>query len=119
MCKSRYAGGLAARNGSAIFQVTGAMLGGICIFLPGILLIYFVYPVWENLKQIRAVRISLRGINAVAGGLIAIAALILMQASGIKPDNLLVSTLTVLLLSTRKIPAPLIVAGTLAAGFLL
>lgn len=114
-----YAGGLAARNGSAIYQVVGAMLGGIGIFLPGLLLIYFVYPVWENLKQIRAVRISLRGINAVAGGLIAIAAVILMQAGGIKPDNLLVTTLTVLLLASRKIPAPLIVAGALAAGFLL
>jgi chromate transporter len=113
-----YAGGLAARDGSAAFQVLGAVLGGIGIFLPGLLLIYFVYPVWENLKQIRAVRVSLRGINAVAGGLIAIAAVILMQASGLEPDNLLVTVATVALLATRKVPAPLIVAAALAAGFL-
>lgn len=112
-----YAGGLAARDGSAAFQVLGAVLGGIGIFLPGLLLIYFVYPVWENLKQIRAVRVSLRGINAVAGGLIAIAAVILMQAGGLKPDNLLVTVVTVALLATRKVPAPVIVAAALAAGF--
>jgi chromate transporter len=113
-----YAGGLAARAGSATFQVLGAVLGGIGIFLPGLLLIYFVYPVWENLKQIRAVRISLRGINAVAGGLIAIAAVILMQATGLSPDNLAVTVLTVVLLASRKVPAPFIVAAALAAGFL-
>lgn len=114
-----YAGGLAARDGSALFQILGAAVGGIGIFLPGLLLIYFVYPVWENLKQIRAVRISLRGINAVAGGLIAIAAVILMQASGLRPDNLAVTALTVILLASRKVPAPLLVAAALAAGFLI
>lgn len=113
-----YAGGLAARGGSVAFQVLGAVLGGIGIFLPGLLLIYFVYPVWAALKQIRAVRISLRGINAVAGGLIAIAAVILMQASGLKLDNLVATVLTVALLASRKVPAPLIVAAALAAGFL-
>jgi chromate transporter len=113
-----YAGGLAARDGSVAFQVAGAVLGGVGIFLPGLLLIFFVFPVWEDLKRIRAVRISLRGINAVAGGLIAIAAVILMQASGFRVDNLVVTTLTLVLLASRKVPAPLIVVAALAAGFL-
>lgn len=113
-----YAGGLAARGGSSAFQVLGAVLGGVGIFLPGLLLIYFVYPVWEDLKQIRAVRVSLRGINAVAGGLIAIAAVILMQATGFRLDNLAVTVLTVFLLASRRLPAPFIVAAALAAGFL-
>jgi len=112
-----YAGGLAARGGTAIFQALGAMVGGLGIFLPGLLLIYFVHPVWEGLKRIRAVRISLRGINAVAAGLIAVAAVILMQASGLRADNLAVALLTVILLATRRIPAPLIVAGALGAGW--
>jgi chromate transporter len=113
-----YAGGLAARDGSPAFQVLGAVIGGIGIFLPGVLLIFFVYPVWENLKQVRAVRISLRGINAVAAGLIAIAAVILMQASGFGLDNLAVTAATVALLASRRIPAPAIVAAALVAGFL-
>lgn len=113
-----YAGGLAARGGSAPFQVLGAAIGGIGIFLPGLLLIYFVYPVWEKLKQIRAVRVSLRGVNAVAAGLIAIAAVILMQASGFSLDKLAVTAATVALLASRKVPAPAIVAAALVTGFL-
>jgi len=113
-----YAGGLAARGDSTAFQILGAAIGGVGIFLPGLLLIYFVCPVWEDLKQIRAVRISLRGINAAAGGLIAIAAVILMQAGGLYLDNLAVTAVTVVLLASRKVPAPVIVAAALAAGFL-
>ncbi len=114
---SAYAGGMAARGGSALLQVAGAAAGGIAIFLPGLLLIFFVYPIWENLKQIRGIKVSLKGITAVAGGLIAVAALILMQKSGFTLENILVTLATVLLLLTRKIPAPLIVAAAIAAGF--
>ncbi len=114
-----YAGGMAARSGTAAGQVVGAVAGGIGIFLPGLLLIYFVYPIWEDLKQMKAVRIALRGINAVAGGLIAIAAVILLQASGFYLENLVVTALAIALLVSRKVPAPLIVVAALVAGFAL
>lgn len=116
---SAYAGGMAARDGGAIRQVLGAMAGGIGIFLPGFLLIYFIYPIWENLKQIRGIKVSLKGVTAVAGGLIAVAAIILMQKSGFILDNFVVMMVTVLLLITEKIPAPLIVVAVLGAGFIL
>ncbi len=112
-----YAGGMAARGSSTAFQVAGAVAGGVGIFLPGLLLIYFVYPVWESLRGIRAIRVSLRGVNAVAGGLIAVAGVILLQAGGLAWDHLLVTGLTAALLFSRKVPAPLIVAVALAAGF--
>ncbi len=113
-----YAGGMAARGASAVTQVAGAIVGGIGIFLPGLLLIFFVYPLWEDLKQIRAVRISLKGINAVAGGLIAVAAVILTQAGGFALENLIATAAAAGLLAFTKIPAPLIVLGALAAGLL-
>lgn len=111
-----YAGGMAVRGGTVPRQALGAVAGGVGIFLPGLLLIYFVYPVWEQLKQIRAIRVSLRGINAVAGGLIAVAAVILLRANGFAVDGLAVTLLTIVLLFSRRVPAPLIVAGALAAG---
>jgi chromate transporter len=114
-----YAGGMAARGNTALVQVLGAVVGGVGIFLPGLLLIYFIYPLWKDLKQIRAVRISLTGINAVAGGLIAIVAVILMLASGFSMDNLIVTALAAGILAFTRVPAPLIVVGALAAGFLL
>lgn len=116
---SSYAGGMAARGGSVLTQVLGAVAGGIGIFLPGLLLIYFIYPIWENLKKIRGIKISLKGITAVAGGLITVSAIILMQKSGFRIDNIIVMLITIVLLFTKKIPAPLIVLATLVAGFIM
>ncbi|MBP1924323.1 chromate transporter [Sedimentibacter acidaminivorans] len=116
---SAYAGGMSYRDGGVLFQIIAAFIGGVGIFLPGLLLIYFVYPVWENLKQIKAIKVSLKGINAVAGGLIAVAAIILMQKSGFSIDNLIVTAITTILLFTKKISAPLIVVLTLVLGLIL
>lgn len=115
---SAYAGGMATRGGSALYQVLGSIVGGIGIFLPGLLLIYFVYPVWENLKKIRGIKVSLRGINAVAGGLIAVAAVVLMQRSGFALENMVVTLSTIILLLSKKIPTPIIVVLVLIAGFI-
>ncbi|MHB1154585.1 MAG: chromate efflux transporter [Eubacteriales bacterium] len=116
---SAYAGGMAARGAGVLTQILGAAAGGIAIFLPGILLIYFIYPVWESLKNIKGIKTSLKGITAVAGGLIAAAGIILMQKSGFAIDNFLVMIITVGLLLTKKFPAPLIVTAVIAAGFIL
>ena len=114
---SAYAGGMAARGSDVFTQVMGAAAGAVGIFLPGLLLIYFIYPVWEKLKKIKGIKASLKGITAVAGGLITTAAVVLMQRSGIELDNILVMLITLVLLFWRKIPAPLIVLGVLIAGF--
>ncbi len=116
---SAYAAGMAARRNGTFLQILGALIGGVAIFLPGILLIYFVYPLWENLKKIKGIKASLRGITSVAGGLISISALILMQKSGFTWDNFIVLLLTAALLLAKKIPAPIIVGLVIAAGFLI
>lgn len=114
---SAYAGGMAYREAGPWMQVMAAGIGGIGIFLPGLLLIYFIYPIWESLKQIKAIKISLKGINAVAAGLISVAAIVLMQKSGLSLDNLFVTIITVVLLFTKKVPAPILVLGSLFLGF--
>ncbi|MFP4377442.1 MAG: chromate efflux transporter [Spirochaetales bacterium] len=113
-----YAGGMAARGSGIGTQIAAAAIAGVGIFLPGLLLIYFVYPLWEDLKKIRAIKIALRGINAVAGGLIAVAAVVLTQTTEFRPDYLVVTAAAASLVAFTKIPAPLIVAATLVAGFL-
>jgi chromate transporter len=113
---SAYAGGMSARGGTVLTQVLGSVAGGIGIFLPGLLLIYFIYPIWENLKKIKGIKISIKGINAVASGLITVSAVILMQKSGLAIDNIIITLITVVLLFTRKIPAPLIVLAVLIIG---
>ncbi len=112
-----YAGGLAARDAGVATQLAAAAIGGTGIFLPGLLLIYFVYPLWDDLKKIRAIKIALRGINAVAGGLIAVAAVVLFTATDLRVDNLIVTAVAAGGLGFTKVPAPLIVVAALGAGF--
>jgi len=114
-----YAGGLAARGGSPVVQFLGAAAGAAGIFLPGLLLIFFVYPVWDAVRNIRAIRIFLPGVNAVAGGMITAAAPIMLQAAGITAVNLAAAGLTALCLVSGKVPAPIIVAVSAAAGIFL
>jgi len=116
---SAYAGGMAARGGTVLFQLLGSIAGGVGIFLPGLLLIFFVYPIWEMLKEIKGIRIALKGISGVAGGLIVTSAIILMQKSGIALDNALVALLAAGLLLLKKLPAPLIVLVSIALGFMI
>ena len=113
---SAYAGGMAARSLGTIGQLLGAIASGIGIFLPGVLLIFFVYPVWEDLKKIRAIKISISGIAPVACGLILASAIGIIQKSGLHIDNILVMIATTLILFTKKIPAPLIVLATILLG---
>ncbi|MBP2027559.1 chromate transporter [Acetoanaerobium pronyense] len=116
---SAYAGGMAARGQWAFYQVMGAFVSGLGIFLPGLLLIYFIYPMWEKIRSIKGIKVSLKGVTAVAGGLITIAAVILMQRSGFTLDNILVTLVTVALLITKKIPAPVIVLISIILGFVI
>ncbi|MFO7781995.1 MAG: chromate efflux transporter [Spirochaetia bacterium] len=111
-----YAGGMASRDAGTTMQILGAAIGGIAIFLPGILLIYFVYPVWEGLKQIRGVRRAIKGVNATAGGLIAVSIIVLGLSVGITPVNVSVMLGTAALLFFTKIPAPVIVLAALISG---
>lgn len=67
----------------------------------------------------RGIKVSLKGVNAVAGGFIAAAAINLMQKSGLTVDNLVVTVLSILILWSKKIPAPILVLLTLVAGFLI
>lgn len=113
---SAYAGGMAARGEGPVIQVLAALISGVGIFLPGTLLIFFIYPIWEELKRIKAVKVSLKGINAVAGGLITTAAILLLQKIGITAEHIVVVGLTIVVLATKKIPAPLIVLAVLVAG---
>jgi len=116
---SAYAGGLTAQTEGSFIQVLGALASAIGIFLPGTLLIFFVYPVWENLKKIKGIKISLSGITAVAAGLITTAAIVLMNSNGFSLENVVVLLVTIVLLLTKKIPAPIIVALAIIIGFII
>ena len=116
---SAYAGGMASRDLGTFGQLMGAMVSGLGIFLPGILLIFFVYPIWEDLKKMRAIKISISGISPVACGLILASAIGMVQKSGLTWDNMAVMLVTILILLTKKVPAPILVAGVILLGVII
>ncbi|MFW5864479.1 MAG: chromate efflux transporter [Candidatus Izemoplasmataceae bacterium] len=116
---SAYVGGLSASSETVLVQILAGFVSAVGIFLPGILLIYFVYPIWESLKNIKGIRIAMSGVSSIAGGLILSAGVKLFIDSGITIINLIVVALTIGLLLTKKIPAPFIVLLALGLGLIL
>jgi len=116
---SAFVGGLALRNSGNIMQVFGGLIAALGIFLPGTLLIYFVIPIWDQVKKIEVIKWSLKGVLAVAGGFITSTAILLLLRNGLDPLNLMVMLVTLTLLNSNKVPAPLIVFAVLCLGFLI
>ena len=104
-----YAGGLCEQSGGWIRQFCGAMIGGWAIFLPGTLLLFFVYPFWGKLKSYLWAAKAQRGVNAVAGGLVAGVLLQILLNMNWAWENAVAFVLTLGLLMGRKVPAPFIV----------
>jgi chromate transporter len=114
-----YAGGLCEQGEGWVRQFCGAMIGGWAIFLPGTLLLFFVYPFWGKLKSYPWAAKAQRGVNAVAGGLVAgVLIQILLNMSWIR-ENSVAFVLTLGLLVGRRVPAPYIVVavGLIHAAF--
>lgn len=114
-----YAGAMAMRGDSIFTQILGGIIGGVGIFLPGVLLIYFVYPIWENIKNIKGIKTLLKGIIPVAGGMILSTGVSLFISNGFSIENILISIATCILLISKKLSPPLIVLGVLILGFIL
>jgi chromate transporter len=120
-----YAGGMAMRNDGPGNQLLGCIIGTLAIFLPSALLIFFFYPIWENIKKYAIIYRSLEGINAAAVGLMAASAIYLSRDLSLFHLNILSGASlfvifgTLLSLSFGKLPAPLITLVCLLLGWVL
>jgi chromate transporter len=119
-----YAGGMAMRNEGTGRQTLGIIIGAVGIFLPSALLVLFFFPIWQNLKKYAVVFRSLEGINAATVGLMVASAfylardISLLEMKTISYVNLIVIFSTVILLSTTKIPPPIIALICLLLGWI-
>jgi chromate transporter len=113
-----FLGGIAMANyGYGIAgQIVGSVIAVIGINLPGIILILFIVPFWNDLKKITRIKNSMSGINAVAVGFMATAFILLM-----KPFNgnwmaygLILATF--LLLHFTKIKTPVVILIGIVLG---
>jgi chromate transporter len=102
-------------------ETNGIIMGGLVatagIFLPGILMIFFVYPIWNQMKNFSPVKNAIEGINATSAGLVVASAWLLFKPVEINEMNMIVLLSTLFLLLTTKIPYPVIVLLCMTAGF--
>ncbi|MBW4891326.1 chromate efflux transporter [Mucilaginibacter sp. HMF5004] len=115
-----FLGGLAmGNNGSGFYgTIIGSVVAVIGINLPGLILILFIVPFWNDLRKITSIKNSLSGINAVAVGFMATALILLTQPLGINVLSYVIVIVTFLLLKFTPVKTPwLILAGVLLGWF--
>jgi len=114
-----YVGALSMRNFG--YGITGQILGGVVavlgINLPGLILVLFIVPFWEDLKKITRIKYSLSGINAVSVGFIIAAFILLVKPIGLDFTAIAVLIATFLVLNFTKISPPFIVIGGILLGY--
>jgi chromate transporter len=113
---SSYTGALILKDTGVWGMLFGSIVGTIAIFLPGILLIFFVYPIWNQIKVFSPVKNAIEGINATSAGLVIASAYLLFQPVEVNQMNMLILLGTLFLLLTTKIPSPIVVLLCILAG---
>ena len=115
-----FVGGITMGNkGYNVFgQVMGSLVAVIGINLPGLILILFIVPFWNDLKKITRIKNSLSGINAVAVGFMATALILLVKPFGLNLMAYGLVAATFLLLNFTKIKAPVIIIIGVVLGLI-
>lgn len=115
---SSYVGSLSMRDWGYSGQILGSVVASVGIFLPGILMIFFVIKFWDQLKQFRGIRASLEGINAASTGLTLAAGISLTQPLLGNYLNVVTIFLSLLFLIWGKLPAYLLILVGLGLGYI-
>lgn len=115
-----FLGGVTMGNkGSGIGgQIIGSIVAVIGINAPGLILILFIVPFWEDLKKITRIKNSLSGINAVAVGFMATAFILLARPFGTDWLAYVLMAGTGLLLYFTKIKAPVVIIIGIVLGLM-
>lgn len=111
-----FVGGLLMSPFGAGWQIAGCITATIAVFLPSTLLLFFLFPLYQNLKQHVIIYRALEGINAAIVGFIVASGIVLFQTMPFEWLNVVVVVITFCILYFTKIPAPLIVIGWLLLG---
>lgn len=114
-----YVGGMSMSSFGITAQLLGCVVATIGVFLPSTLILFFFFPIYQNLKKYTVIFRALEGIHAVVVGIMWASAFILFKSVPFDYSNLVVIAITLGLLLSTKIPAPLMVVGWLLLGWAL
>jgi chromate transporter len=99
-----------------VWQALGCLVATVAVFLPSTLLLLFLFPVYQHLKQHVIIFRALEGINAAIVGIIWASGIVLFQAIPFEWTNVVVAVITFSILMFTKIPSPYVVVGWLLLG---
>lgn len=114
-----YLGTLSMKQGGygVAGQIWGGLIAVVGINLPGLILILFIVPFWEDLKKISRIKHSLSGVNAVCVGFIIAAFILLIKPIGFDLLAYAIIGGTFLLLNYTKVSAPIIILLAIGSGY--
>ncbi len=113
-----YTGGLTMRDLGLRYELLGGTISAIAIFLPGTLLLFFLFPFWEHLRQYPFIKRSLMGINAAAIGMLLFTTFVSFKNMDGSLLDIFIIIATFILLSTEKIPGAFIVLAAILAAWI-
>ncbi len=112
-----FVGGMVMSDQGLTWQIIGCLTATLAVFLPSTLLLFFLFPLYQNLKQHVIIYRALEGINAAVVGIIWASGIVLFQMMPFEWLNAVVAIITFCILFFTRIPAPLIVVGWLLLGW--
>lgn len=114
-----YVGGMVMSQYGPGWQLAGCIVATFAVFLPSTLLLFFLFPVYQNLRRYVVIYRALEGITAAIIGMVWASGIVLFQSMEFEWTNVVVVIITFCILNFTKIPAPLIVVGWLLLGWTL
>jgi len=115
-------------NGAWPLQILASIIGMISVFLPGLLLVFFAYPVWSKLQYTRLIQKTTPGLFAASIGFILSATLAISQDwishfQQFKTEQItlqiLAFTASLIMQASGKVQTPLVVLFGLIVGWLI
>jgi chromate transporter len=122
-----YTGALALKEKGVTWQIVGAVVASVGVFLPSFFIVLFFFPIWQILKRYAIIYRSLEGIYAAVVGIMFGATLYLMKDIAIVLDGAhwlqfviygVVFLFSTYLIYKQKIATQWIVIVTIALGLL-
>ena len=112
-----FVGGMVMSPYGVVWQIIGCVTATVAVFLPSTLLLFFLFPLYQNMKQHVIIFRALEGINAAVVGIIWASGVVLFQVMPFEWLNVVVVVITFSMLTFTRIPAPFLVLGWLLLGW--
>lgn len=97
--------------------ILGALIAFLGMFLPGILIIFAVLPLWAKARRHAVIGRLLTGVNATAIGLVVAAVFLLWERTVSSPQAAAIALLAFGSVAFFRAPAPLVILGSGVLGW--